>query len=749
MTENKTILRVSDVNKFFKKRNSLKHALKNINFEVQEGDFFGIIGESGSGKTTLGRSIIRLNDISGGNIYLYDKLISSKKINKREKNYICNNIQMIFQDPMSSLNPKMNILKIISEPLVINKEIVDKVNKLIEKKEKLNYFLEYKLLEGIKKIQFDKEKKYFQKYIEIVENKTKEIIDFKFSNEDDWVTSFNEIDDLYNTYIASLKLNIDEFSKIADEQDEFIRNVYELNDVPEELKVYINFGSVESQEEKLIKDNLEKLKEEFSNKQAIKKSQEEKKIIKMIYKDFKIQSKFYKNRSKLEKTKLAYYNDIIMSKNFETNAKFVKSVFNLNYIDEQKLNRFVSEITSKINDYFKKINEKLMFKESNQNKEFEIKTLISDLNINKYVQNILSDKIKELNKEDEINKTEFEKSIKKLEKEIESTKNKHSKIINNKKDNFNLENYNYIFKEYKNSYEKFIKDSKLIQSEINNLKEDLKDKKSKLESELKKQVSKLYKLRPSALKTFSKKEAKDIVNKNTKSFKTQIKTKNKTLDSIDFEYKNIQEIIFINTKLSSRSKFKLWFYKGELVKLLTMNKVFKLLESVGLKKEHAYRYPHEFSGGQRQRIVIARSLITNPKLIIADEAISALDVSVQAQVINILKKLSDEKGMTFLFIAHDLSMVKHICNKVIIMHNGSIVEKGLVSKIFENPVHPYTKSLFTAIPELSRMDVDLAAGEDNISYDSDYSISNMPTFFKVSEGHEVLATEEQFKKWVN
>lgn len=749
MTENKTILRVCDVNKFFKKRNSLKHALKNINFEVEEGDFFGIIGESGSGKTTLGRSIIRLNDISGGNIFLYDKLISSKKLSNIEKKYVCNNIQMIFQDPMSSLNPKMNILKIISEPLVINKEVKDKVNKMIQKKEKLNYLLEYKLLEGIKKIQFEKEKKYFENYIEIIDKKMKEIENFEFSNSDDWVSSFNDIDDIYSSYISSLKLNIDNFSKVTDEQDKFIRDVYELNDTPIELKKYINFGSDESEEEKESRLKLEQLKTELLNSKNIKTNQEEKKIIKMIYKDFKIQSKFYKNKSKMEKTKLAYYNDIILSKNFEAKANFVKKVFSLDYIDEKKLNNFVSDISNKINDYFKSVNEKLMSKDSNSKKESEIKNLISDSAIDSYIKSISEISINNLIEEDKKNKIDFEKSMDKLKNEIKKENQKYSKILDNKKTSFKIEKYNYIFDEYKKSYDNFIKNSNAIQNEINKLKRELKAKKSKLESQLKKQVSKLYKLRPSALSSFSKKEARDIVKKNTKSFKTQIKTKNKTLDSIDFEFKNIEEIIFINEKLSSRSKIKLWFYKGELVKLLTMNKVFKLLESVGLKKEHAYRYPHEFSGGQRQRIVIARSLITNPKLIVADEAISALDVSVQAQVINILKNLSDKKGMTFLFIAHDLSMVKHICNKVIIMHNGSIVEKGLVSKIFENPIHPYTKSLFTAIPELSRMDVDLAAGEENISYDKEYSISNMPIFFKVSDGHEVLATEDQFKKWVN
>lgn len=126
--------------------------------------------------------------------------------------------------------------------------------------------------------------------------------------------------------------------------------------------------------------------------------------------------------------------------------------------------------------------------------------------------------------------------------------------------------------------------------------------------------------------------------------------------------------------------------------------VFKMLERVGLSRDHAYRYPHQFSGGQRQRIGIARALIMNPKLIIADEAISALDVSIQAQVVNLMKRIQKETGIAYLFIAHDLSMVKYISNRIGVMHLGYLVEVGTRDEIFNNPVHPYTKSLLSAIP---------------------------------------------------
>ena len=124
----------------------------------------------------------------------------------------------------------------------------------------------------------------------------------------------------------------------------------------------------------------------------------------------------------------------------------------------------------------------------------------------------------------------------------------------------------------------------------------------------------------------------------------------------------------------------------------------ELLETVGLNRDHANRYPHEFSGGQRQRIGIARALALNPKFIVCDEAISALDVSIQAQIVNLLKKLQKEKGLTYLFIAHDLSMVKYISDRIAVMYRGRIVEMGSAECVYTNPQHAYTKSLLSAIP---------------------------------------------------
>lgn len=175
-------------------------------------------------------------------------------------------------------------------------------------------------------------------------------------------------------------------------------------------------------------------------------------------------------------------------------------------------------------------------------------------------------------------------------------------------------------------------------------------------------------------------------------------------------------------------------------------KISEMLKKVGLSPEHAARYPHQFSGGQRQRVGIARALIMNPKLIIADECISALDVSIQAQVVNLMKDIQAETQCAYLFIAHDLSMVKYISDRIGVLHLGYMVESGTKEEIFSHPVHPYTKSLLSAIPHPNPV-----VEKHRVALTYNYATSGID-YAKGTEhsgggSHTVLATDEEFDAW--
>ena len=187
--------------------------------------------------------------------------------------------------------------------------------------------------------------------------------------------------------------------------------------------------------------------------------------------------------------------------------------------------------------------------------------------------------------------------------------------------------------------------------------------------------------------------------------------------------------------------------QGERNKKVIEEKVYEMLELVGLVREHASRYPHEFSGGQRQRIGVARSIIMNPDMIIADEPVSALDVSIQAQVINLLNELRERLGLTILFVAHDLSVVKYFSDRIGVMYFGKMVELAPSDELFKNPMHPYTKSLLSAIP---LPDPIYEKQRQRIAYnplaDHDYSV-DQPSFREIAPGHFVMCNDAEFEQY--
>ncbi len=188
--------------------------------------------------------------------------------------------------------------------------------------------------------------------------------------------------------------------------------------------------------------------------------------------------------------------------------------------------------------------------------------------------------------------------------------------------------------------------------------------------------------------------------------------------------------------------------QGEKDQKVIDDKVYELLERVGLVREHAGRYPHEFSGGQKQRIGVARAVVMNPELIIADEPVSALDVSIQAQVINLLNELRHELGLTIMFIAHDLSVVKYFSDRIGVMYYGNLVELASSDELFLNPLHPYTKSLLSAIP---LPDPEYEKQRTRIVYnplaEHDYSLQQ-PTLREIKPGHFIRCNDAEFEKYL-
>jgi oligopeptide transport system ATP-binding protein len=258
---------------------------------------------------------------------------------------------------------------------------------------------------------------------------------------------------------------------------------------------------------------------------------------------------------------------------------------------------------------------------------------------------------------------------------------------------------------------------------------------------------------------------KDTYNQKINKIKTDIKelvaTQKEIIKQIKFDNKNVDKKVM--------SKIQMIFQdpvdsldprmtvediiqeglriQGQRNKAKNSKKVIEVLEKVGLRADYASRYPHEFSGGQRQRIGIARALIMNPEFLICDEPISALDVSIRAQVINLLNDLKDEYKLTILFIAHDLSVIKYFCNRFAVMYYGEIVEMSDSDKIFKYPLHPYTKSLLSAIPKPDPLS---EKNRKRIVYnpikDHDYS-EEKPTLQEIKPGHFVLANTAELEKY--
>ncbi len=847
----KPLLRINNLNKYFMKQGSYFKAVNEISFDVFPGDFFGIIGESGSGKSTTGKTIIRLFKASGGTVLFDNKLISQKRITKTTKKWLTRNMQMIFQDPMSSLNPKKNVLSLISEPFSINKHIRRIANQIIKDTHRINPFFQYtykwedhlltqtwatNYYQGLIDI--------YQKYIALYENyKTdennngnEELLNF-LSIMEDMEEEYKEVNVSIYQYARDMKSiftnNLDKFDKHENDKTEV--ELYECSKDLAAAKKLVKHSQKHWDLVAKIKLQKTELKDYKANvkityneqnstyinslissyKSDMKAIKQERNLTPDVFKHIhyeaqheaaKATHEMFSEFSKfiyLENDDISEYVQIISDEIDKIYQPVINKTIKLQKFDKERILLIgMHQAKKDLTELESKVLEEGVFQLGAKGKE--INQIIEKLTIDKKEYQDIVTKLLDLLEEIKgdlirLNEADFtqknstikkmykklkaknltkEKKIKEeihhLESEIEKTQN----LANQEKkrertgDEYkkSLKNVGELTKLYA---EKNVNRNAYAASDVKDFNtnklpkiKESKEKIKNLENKFSEQKKSLVKLISGIEKEIKKMSPPELLNsKHDQGFfqernlkkahhtdvHRELSLRKKNIKAFEYELDTVKEEVGLYRIMRINSWILLYLNRNFLETVLTRERVYKALESVGLKNEHAYRYPHEFSGGQRQRIVIARALITNPKVIIADEPISALDVSIQAQVINIMQKLAKENGITFLFIAHDLSMVNYACNRMIIMHQGRIVEKGETNTIFRHPIHPYTKSLMKAAPELSKIHVNLASFSEEMNYNKYYGPANKPSYYSINNKveHLVFGTEEQIKEWQN
>lgn len=397
----------------------------------------------------------------------------------------------------------------------------------------------------------------------------------------------------------------------------------------------------------------------------------------------------------------------------------------------------ISDLSVLDNDFKEKFNEPFNYKKVLE----EVNAKITDNYFDK--EPFLRKYEAIISKYEELNNAEIEKAtaiIKEQRKKIAAAKhdNKYcDKDISLEAMQKVKDKYSYL-KEDQKSKEDKIKQTKLDNNnELTSVLKNItnKDDINKIKEE--------YKVKLETKLNEIENEYKYLID-DTKKFNEELKKAKQTSITSQIQMIFQDPIASLNPRMTVRNIIAEGLYiKGIKDESFITSEVNRVLELVGLLPEHANRYPHEFSGGQRQRIGIARAIIMKPELIIADEPVSALDVSIQAQVINLLNDLRDNLGLTILFIAHNLSVVKYFCDRIAVMYFGNLVELATSEELFAHPLHPYTKSLLSAVPH---PDPNIEKNRKRIVYNAqtshDYSVDK-PSMREISKGHFVYCNDKE------
>ncbi|ACF07264.1 phosphate ABC transporter ATP-binding protein [Metamycoplasma arthritidis] len=790
----KVILSLDNLKKYFINQGFVNKAVDGVSFDVHEGEIVGLIGESGSGKTTVGRTLMRLYEDYNGFVRLDGKIISGKHITNKRRKFLRRNIQMIFQDPHASLNGQQPIYSILKEPLLVNGIMSDKLADIFKDWQAVKSSFKYTFhvlameleLENLKDLN-----KLAQPHFDKWEKKLSE---FNFSSdlpiEDNFNAFFGYLEEkqaVESSIINNLYSNTSQLINYYYEYQSKYRNG-ELSDIEkkhlaakekQEKLETLSKNSTKGYEAKL---KLKELKEEFA-----KEKEDLKELLSASSNTFINYIQEYKNEQDLaniarlmaidlEVYLYNYKNECL----YKVRREVLKSFKNkCRFLQFEEIRNLISELDSYVNDFYQEKLASLTFK---KDVKAHIKKIIADefkFEATKYIA--LSEQ------EEKQYQAKFAQYQAEIEAQKQIIRTENTPEITKEELKIAQEAAVEIEKEYLVGRAEYLSTYKL---KIKELYEAIQDQ-EKLYNTLKNQqtiCNQKYEELKAKFFPFLKslivdERSKVQIESLISIYKSDLFVKEETLKSFDIEKKYLNKDIsdiylllgvdhkWVEQNLTSKNaeaklndenqygkwqnKFSIFNYKvfnflarPRIARLLYKIIIYKALEDVGLLKQFAYRYPHEFSGGQLQRIVIARALITEPKVIIADEPIASLDISIQAQVVNLLKELCLEKNIGLVFIAHDLSMIEYVADNVQIMHIGKIVEFGKTEAIYEKPIHPYTINLFKAIPKISNVNEKF----QNVSFELDYlneqQFPNIPSVYNVEENHFVYGTSEQVKKWL-
>ncbi|MGL5617886.1 MAG: ATP-binding cassette domain-containing protein [Metamycoplasmataceae bacterium] len=758
--DSKYLLVVKDLKKSFHTKSGTVKAIDNVSFNVKYGEIMGLIGESGSGKTTVGRLLIRLYNDFSGFVSLDNQIISGKKISKKRNLFLHKNMQMIFQDPHASLDGQQNVYSILKEPLVVNKIMKNEYQDIFSDWQDVIKNFKYFFQKEVKNIELSNIISLNQESRSFMDEWQDQLLNLKFDFKN------NKIDNIFNSYFSFLDSRQLKESfyvkKLFDNNDALLKTYFEsqekyrnndLNSYESKLKNYkekLDLTmelSTQSLNKYLTIKEQERLKEEMADDQ--KRTIE---YITNVTNMLLSQSLEYKNAYLSANEKSNKTSDYVKYNDAKTDyflykhvyKEFTKNIYRLTHLELGDINELINTVNERIINIQKTF---LQVNMSDSKYLKNIKYIIAsefDLGILSFIN------LSHNNKKTKI----FERHEKKLllddkKKTISIKTDPHKSkidILSAKKDYQNtIDELNWNLKIY---LEEFDVEMKKLQVEIDeeiNLNRTLHITLDNLNAEF--NLTHKRFLKELELFLFQIGEPKDKISQQINFYDDKVKQKHESLKSFHIEVNNLQDDL---TKIKHlvgviQNKFSKQFVK----KILLKERIYKALEDVGLLRQFAWRYPHEFSGGQRQRIVIARAIISEPKLIIADEPIASLDISIQAQVVNLLKDLCKTKKMALIFIAHDLSMVEYIADRINIMHLGKIVEYGETSKVYERPIHPYTINLFNSIPKISNANKPFEAFGFELEYlDEQKNSGDIVTDWKCSKDHYIYSTEKQFKKWM-